>query len=142
MKESDVVMAELWLNGKLLIEERWEDIQDEETGEIKQETRYAIPGGKVEEDETDLEAVVREIEEETGIIIQPDREFVKSAEELTDKPEKVKVFRKLLDPQLTPKDGIILCAPHEVIELGAMGKLMPYTKQHVDKEFVVVKNGA
>lgn len=137
MKEKDVAMAVLWLDGKLVIEEFWEDIKSQEPGEVEQSVRYAFPGGEIEEGETELDAIVREIHEETGIILDTEDKEIKGPQELNEFSVKVYVFRKLLRSGTTVKDGIIICEPHEVIDFYNRDKLMIFTKAYVEQEFVV-----
>ena len=50
------------------------------------QTKFCMPGGKVEDDETSLEAIIREIFEETGIILK--EEELEIVFEGFDTPEK------------------------------------------------------
>jgi 8-oxo-dGTP pyrophosphatase MutT (NUDIX family) len=139
MTERDVAMAVLWLKGSLVVEERWEDVKDEYTGNVNQEPRYAFPGGTIEEGETERVAIIRKIEEETGIVLDPnDKELRLLDEPLTVGSKKAYVFTKLLlSATRVEKDGIIICAPHEVLEYKKRGKLMPFTEKYVGQEFIV-----
>jgi 8-oxo-dGTP pyrophosphatase MutT (NUDIX family) len=132
MTEKDVAMAVLWLNGNVLIEERWIDTENS-----SQDTRYAFPGGKIEDGESKLEAIIREVEEETGVVLDPNDEDLIALDELESVPVKVYVFRKLLDPRVNVKDGIIICPPQDLIDYYERGKLMPYTRKYVEEEFLI-----
>lgn len=55
-------------NGKLLIMERW---RRDSSGKMLH--YYSIPGGGIEEGETGEQTVVRELREETGVVVRPIR---------------------------------------------------------------------
>jgi len=68
-----------------------------------QEGKWGVPAGRVEQGETERDAVIREVREETGFIIQPDKlEFLQ--EVILYFPEKTTDFfayRVKLESQIT-----------------------------------------
>jgi 8-oxo-dGTP pyrophosphatase MutT (NUDIX family) len=133
-EKKDVAMAVLWHGGDLIIEERWED-----TEQGAQETYYAFPGGKIEDNETPTEAVVREVFEETGITLDPG--YLKEPEKIPIDGRKVYIFQVLLQKSLKLGDeSIIILTPYELMGYKDKGKLMPFTEQYVERNFIS-KNG-
>lgn len=65
MKYIDVVGAAIMKDGKLFVAQRPEG---KEVG-----LKWEFPGGKIEKEETPKEALVREIQEELGTIVEVDR---------------------------------------------------------------------
>ena len=119
----------LWHGPQLIMEERWIDTTDG-----KQETYYAFPGGKIEPDETATDAAVREVFEETGVVL--DAEKLGRPETIIIGEDEATIFSARLSFGTELGDGsIVVWARKELMEHKGRGRLMPFTNDYVEKFF-------
>jgi 8-oxo-dGTP diphosphatase len=108
---------------------------------------WALPGGNIDEDETPLDAAVRELEEETNLIIDPDHFYYVG---LFDKPYRdprnkncvSHAFVILLDeePKVIAGDDATECTWNDVTYGGVVEVDMAFDHKEIIKSAVSILN--
>jgi len=105
--------------------------------------KWAMPGGFMERHETPEMASARELEEETGIAVDPDKMILVSVSSILNMAQTHLVFRCHLDaiPETTPTEEATECGWYDADELPWADLAFPSIEPHVRQVYRWLRSG-
>ena len=123
-------MVVLWHGPELFMQERDKKLPEGKT------KSYGFFGGKVEEGEAEIDAAVREVQEETGLALE--KEKLSPPDLVVDGDDTAYVYQALLPygVKIESKDGsVVLWSRNDLETNRGEGKLMPLSAKYVERFF-------